>query len=264
MPLTPAEVRNVVFGKSPIGKQGYTEDEVDTFLDLVEAELARLIEENDDLRSRLEQLDRQQGATRSETGSALGPPERPRPVMASPPPLADPSAPEGDPHTQAARVLGLAQEMADRLTTKANTDADATLSQARTQADQLLAAAKAKADGLVQEAKTRAETLLTDARTTAETLERQSRQKTASLEREAAHQHSQTIAALNQEKNTLENKIDRLRALEREYRIHLKAYLTAQLHELDEDETDPPSASQPNRQGVATFGLSTPAETGSR
>jgi DivIVA domain-containing protein len=269
MPLTPAEVHSVVFGKSPIGKQGYDEDEVDTFLDLVEAELARLIEENtrlieenDDLRNRLERLDQQQGATRGETGSALSPPELPRPVMALPP-LVDQSAPEGDPHAHAARVLGLAQEMADRLTSKANTDADTMLSQARAQADQLLAAAKAKAESLVQEAKTRAETLLTDARTTAETLERQSLEKTASLEREAARRHSETIAALNQEKNTLENKIDRLRALEREYRIRLKAYLTAQLHELDGDDTVPPPAPQPNRQGVETFGRSTHAETGS-
>ena len=261
MPLTPAEVRNVVFGKSPSGKQGYHEDEVDTFLDLVEAELTRLIAENDDLRRRLDQLDRQQGATREMTGSAVGP-GLPHPVLAAPPPLAHQSAPEGDPHAQAARVLGLAQEMADRLASQAKTDADALLSRARTQADELLAAAKAKAEGLVQEAKTQAETLLTDARTTAETLGRQSREKTAALEREAAHQHSQTVAGLNHEKNTLENKIDRLRALEREYRIRLKAYLTAQLHELDEDETDPPPAPQPNQQGVAAVEPSTPAERG--
>ncbi|MCX6465420.1 MAG: DivIVA domain-containing protein, partial [Pseudonocardiales bacterium] len=42
MPLTPADVHNVAFSKPPIGKRGYNEDEVDAFLDLVEAELARL------------------------------------------------------------------------------------------------------------------------------------------------------------------------------------------------------------------------------
>ena len=51
MPLTPADVHNVVFKKPPIGKRGYDEDEVDAFLDVVEAELARLIEENNELRS---------------------------------------------------------------------------------------------------------------------------------------------------------------------------------------------------------------------
>ena len=40
MPLTPADVHNVVFKKPPIGKRGYDEDEVDAFLDLVEQALA--------------------------------------------------------------------------------------------------------------------------------------------------------------------------------------------------------------------------------
>src|SRR4051812_45443698 len=53
MPLTPAEVHNVAFKKPPIGKRGYDEEEVDAFLDIVEVELSRLIEENNDLRSRL-------------------------------------------------------------------------------------------------------------------------------------------------------------------------------------------------------------------
>jgi DivIVA domain-containing protein len=52
MPLTPAEVHNVAFKKPPIGKRGYDEEEVDAFLDIIEVELARLIEENNDLRSR--------------------------------------------------------------------------------------------------------------------------------------------------------------------------------------------------------------------
>ena len=51
LPLTPADVHNVVFKKPPIGKRGYDEDEVDAFLDVVEAELARLIEENNELRA---------------------------------------------------------------------------------------------------------------------------------------------------------------------------------------------------------------------
>ena len=51
MPLTPAEVHNVAFKKPPIGKRGYDEEEVDAFLDIVEVELSRLIEENNDLRA---------------------------------------------------------------------------------------------------------------------------------------------------------------------------------------------------------------------
>ena len=71
MPLTPADVHNVAFSKPPIGKRGYNEDEVDAFLDLVEAELARLIEENDDLR---EQVAAARAATRERAGRPGGRP----------------------------------------------------------------------------------------------------------------------------------------------------------------------------------------------
>jgi DivIVA domain-containing protein len=37
--LTPEQVRNVAFSKPPTGKRGYNEDEVDAFLDRVEAAL---------------------------------------------------------------------------------------------------------------------------------------------------------------------------------------------------------------------------------
>lgn len=40
--LTPDDVRNVAFAKPPIGKRGYNEDQVDSFLDDVEATLREL------------------------------------------------------------------------------------------------------------------------------------------------------------------------------------------------------------------------------
>jgi len=79
MPVTPADVCNVVFSKPPIGKRGYHEDEVDAFLDVVQAELARLIQENTDLRNQVEQLDQQRRAALVDTGNNLrpvGPPGR--------------------------------------------------------------------------------------------------------------------------------------------------------------------------------------------
>ena len=57
MPLTPADVHNVVFKKPPIGKRGYDEDEVDAFLDEVEAELGQLVTENTVLRDRVTVLE---------------------------------------------------------------------------------------------------------------------------------------------------------------------------------------------------------------
>ncbi|HEU5130309.1 MAG TPA: DivIVA domain-containing protein [Glycomyces sp.] len=56
MPLTPADVHNVTFKKPMLGKRGYDEDEVDGFLDEVERELARLSDENGELRAQIESL----------------------------------------------------------------------------------------------------------------------------------------------------------------------------------------------------------------
>ena len=57
MPVTAADVRNIVFNKPSIGKRGYHEDEVDAFLDVVGAELARLHTENNNLHNRVDQLE---------------------------------------------------------------------------------------------------------------------------------------------------------------------------------------------------------------
>src|SRR3981081_2595891 len=72
MPLTPAKVHNVAFKKPPIGKRGYDEEEVDAFLDIVEVELSRLIEENNDLRSRAGSGSAAAAAAHTETAAELG------------------------------------------------------------------------------------------------------------------------------------------------------------------------------------------------
>jgi DivIVA domain-containing protein len=262
MPLTPADVHNVAFSKPPIGKRGYHEDEVDAFLDLMEAELARLIEENNDLRNQVEQLDQQLRAAPIDTGPPLRPLEPPPPVMAPvPPPMREQTSPGGDHNVQAAKVLGLAQEMADRLAGEAKAEADGMLRNARTTSEQLLSEARAKADGMVNEARARAETMLNDARTGAETLDRQSREKAVSLERDAARKHTEVIAALSQEKSTLEKKIDELRTLEREYRTRLKTYLQSQLRELDGRGSAAPADPMRNPQHLVASGSGVHAET---
>jgi DivIVA domain-containing protein len=264
MLLTPAQVHNVVFGKPPIGKRGYNEDEVDRFLDVVEAELTRLLAENDDLRRQLEQPDKHHRGAPPDTGSADHSPEPPGPVMASPPPLVNQAAPPGDHSVHTTKVLDLAQQMADQLTSAVQAEADQILSQARAHADQLLSAAKTKADSLMQEARTQADTLLAHARTTAEAREQQARDNAAALELQATQQRSQavaeTIAVLRQQKKTLEYTIDRLRTLEQEYRTRLKTYFLEQLHELDGDETGPPTAPIPNPPSLAAVGPNTHAE----
>nr|WP_207630842.1 MULTISPECIES: DivIVA domain-containing protein [unclassified Actinopolyspora] len=250
--MTPADVHNVAFSKPPIGKRGYNEDEVDAFLDLVEAELARLVEENGDLRNQVEQLESQLQSAHSDLDEARSQPastggaeesapaasassEEPRRLQPVPPPAAsEQTSPGGDQHVQAAKVLGLAQEMADRLTGEAKTESDNMLSEARTKSEQLLSDARTKADSMVNDARSRAETMLNDARSRAETLERQAREKAAGLERDAQHKHAEVMGNITQEKNALEKKIETLRTFEREYRSRLQSYLESQLRELQD------------------------------
>ncbi len=267
MPLTPADIHNVAFSKPPIGKRGYNEDEVDAFLDLVEAELARLIEENNDLRNQMEQLEEQLAeasvaASRPAPSRAV---EQTQAVMAPVPrpSMVEQTSPGGDHHVQAAKVLGLAQEMADRLTGEAKAEADGMLGEARTKSEQLLSDARAKADSMVNEARGRAETMLNDARTRAETLERQAREKAASLERDSTRKHAEILGSINQEKSALEKKIDELRTFEREYRTRLKTYLESQLRELDGRGSAAPAEGQGGRQGFASTGFAARADAGS-
>ena len=261
MPLTPGDVHSVAFSKPPLGKRGYHEDEVDAFLDLVEIEMARLIQENNDLRNKIEQLNQQQRAAPVDTGPDLRPLGPPQSVMApAPPPMRELSSPGGDHNIQAAKVLGLAQEMAERLTGEAKAEADGMLSDVRTKSEQLLSQARANADGMVNEARTRAESLLTDARTRGETLDRQSREKAVSLERDAARQHTEIIAALSQEKSSLEKKIDELRTFEHGYRSRLKTYLHSQLRELGGGGVATPADAMRTQQGLVASGFGAPAE----
>src|ERR1700709_2218684 len=98
MPLTPADVHNVVFKKPPIGKRGYDEDEVDAFLDVVEAELARLTEENNELRA---------GGPRPVAHAGGAEPPAAPVVQAPPPPAAQAPAPREDDSARASRMLAL-------------------------------------------------------------------------------------------------------------------------------------------------------------
>jgi DivIVA domain-containing protein len=61
MALTPADVHNVAFSRARVGKRGYSEQEVDLFIDLVEQELIRHIEEDAELRRRNAELRNRDG-----------------------------------------------------------------------------------------------------------------------------------------------------------------------------------------------------------
>ncbi len=75
MPLTPADVRNKQFSTTRL-RPGYDEEEVDAFLDEVEAELDRLIQENEELRAKLAEVLRGGKSSVSALSSPLSDPKR--------------------------------------------------------------------------------------------------------------------------------------------------------------------------------------------
>jgi DivIVA domain-containing protein len=210
MALTPADIHNVAFKKPSIGKRGYDEDEVDAFLDLLEAELTRLIEENNDLKAQVEDMQRS------------GPPGPRRPV---PPPEQMPPPPPVQSRideNQVVKVLAMAQETAEKYVADAKTEADRMVGEARAAADRMIGEARGKADAMMAEARTRSDAV-----------GREARGKAAALTQEAERKHNEIIGGLERPKTTLENRIEELRTFEREYRTRLKSYLESQLRDLE-------------------------------
>ena len=222
MPLTPADVRNKQFSTTRL-RPGYDEEEVDAFLDEVEVELDRLIQENEELRSKLAESLRGGRPAVSALSSPLADPEpemlAPETMMPEPEHRPEPvrvSMPSEDNMDTAARVLALAQQTADQAIADARREADETLGRARREADEILGKARRQAEQITSDARARAE----------------------SLERDAQERHRQAMGSLVQQREELERRVDDLRAFEREYRSRLKAYLEGQLRDLEAGSTD--------------------------
>jgi DivIVA domain-containing protein len=220
MPLTPADVRNKQFSTTRL-RPGYDEEEVDAFLDEVEVELDRLIQENEEFRAKLAECLRGGKSAVSALSSPLAEPElmAPEPMMPEPERRPEPammSMPAEDNMDTAARVLALAQQTADQAIADARREADETLGRARREADEILGKARRQAEQITSDARARAE----------------------SLERDAQERHRQAMGSLVQQREELERRVDDLRAFEREYRSRLKAYLEGQLRDLEAGATD--------------------------
>ncbi len=246
MPLTPADVHNVVFKKPPIGKRGYDEDEVDAFLDVVEAELARLIEENAELRAlvdragsggRDERFANSQTTTFAEPPRAAAPPPpppTPAPAPAAPEPMvATQTGPVGGDNDRTSRVLQLATETADRYVSEATAEAEQLRNSAKADSERMLSEARTNSERMLSDAKSRAESMVSEAKNRAETMEREARAKATAITQDVERKQVETLAALEEKRIAAEKNIDQLRTFEREYRSRLKSYLELHLRELN-------------------------------
>ena len=221
MPLTPADVRNKQFSTTRL-RPGYDEEEVDAFLDEVEAELDRLIQENDELQSNLAESLR---GSRPAIPAMSSPLPGPEPEMLAPHMLGAPAAvqnqerrPEpmardtpGHDMDSITRVLSLAQQTADQAVADARREADDTLGRARREANEILTKARHQAEQITSDAQARSE----------------------SLEHDTQERYRQALGSLVQRREELERRVDDLGAFEREHRGRLRAYLEGQLRDLD-------------------------------
>jgi DivIVA domain-containing protein len=248
MPLTPADVHNVAFKKPPIGKRGYDEEEVDAFLDEVERELARLIEENNELRAQVERGGRG-GAPAGPGGDARLAAE-----------LNDVKAQLDRVQRDKAAAEQAARAMQAELEQVRAQGGPAGGGDGEQQALRVLMMAQRTADDHVADARREADKLLSDARSKAEEVTREARAKADALERDARQRHQEAMGGLDAKRTALQKHIEELKQFEREYRTRLKAYLESQLRDLGdhgkglEVELNPVEASMLASGGLAAAG----------
>ncbi|HWG92764.1 MAG TPA: DivIVA domain-containing protein [Mycobacteriales bacterium] len=264
MPLTPTDVQNKQFTVTRV-KAGYAIEEVDSFLDEVESELARLLRENNDLRNRA-----------VSAPAAPAPAPEPEPVRAAAPvaPPA-PAAPMGASEGQEAalRTLLLAQRTADeavaearaeaaQLVASAQAEAESLLTAARTEAEQTLAAARAEAEQVRSGSRSEADATLSRARAEAERTLATARDQAVQMEQQAAAKVQAATGDLEERQRSLETRIDELHAFEREYRTRLRAYLENQLRELASRTApdDDGGVGVPATSRTSAVGLAAPAD----
>lgn len=128
MSLSPQDVRDKQFATVRM-RAGYDMDEVDAFLDQIEAEIARLLGDNDELRSRLAAAQSQ--ALRHDTTETNLRTPAPAPAVV---PAPAPAPAVADIPAQALAMLEAAQRTADETVATARAEADALLSEARRRA----------------------------------------------------------------------------------------------------------------------------------
>ncbi|MCX4388013.1 DivIVA domain-containing protein [Micromonospora peucetia] len=219
MPLTPADIHNVAFKKPPIGKRGYDEEEVDAFLDGIEHEIIRLIEENEslrrrsvhgpsahegdslsaagyaelsELRSRLQRVMSEKADTERVRDLLQDDLERARAQAAS---RTEGGAQDG----QVTRVLEMAQQTAD-----------GHIADARREADKLVGSALGQAQSLVDEAQANA----------------------GKTEDTALQRYRDAIRTLENERDALQRRVEELTGFGRDYQERLRVEVTHRMHNM--------------------------------
>lgn len=198
MALTPEDVVNKRFQPTKF-REGYDQDEVDDFLDEVVVELRRLGQENEELRQRL---------TAGES--------RPSEIQHSSAPAGAFAAPA--PAPVAEPVVAPVPEQAPASNVYAGGDP----SSDPNNTNNLLQLARRLHEEHVREGIEKRDALIAEGHATA-----------ARIVSDAEQQQRAQLGTLEQERHSLEGRVEELRGFEREYRAKLKDHLEGLLHDLD-------------------------------
>jgi len=221
MPLTPADIHNMAFKKPPMGKRGYDEEEVDGFLDEVEQQLIRLLEENEVLRDQMQRPGT--GAGGAGTSAAIN---------------AEFSA-------VGAQLARVQQERA-----RAEQEArslQAELEQARNavpaglarsgggddRGSAVLMMAQRTADDHLRDARLESETLLSAAREESDQIIRDAQVKASTTEGDARRNHTDAMTSLQDKRAALLEQIEQLGQLAQSYHAALNSHMQQQLQDMD-------------------------------
>jgi DivIVA domain-containing protein len=239
MPLTPEDVSTKRF--TPVRlREGYDMGEVDTFLDEVEAELERLIKENEDLRAKLSATD---GGTSAIAMPGKAPDKAPEKAAEPTPEKAaeaekvedEPAEKVAEPAAEkpAAVAASATEEIKVYTAAEASSAATRLLELATRNADEVVSEAIQEAEQIVGAARTEAERLEAETRSKADKLEQEARARAQNLDSEVENKRREMLGDLEREKRRLDTEVEDLRGFEREYRSRLKSYFTEQLQALE-------------------------------
>ncbi|BBH67521.1 cell wall synthesis protein Wag31 [Actinoplanes sp. OR16] len=221
MPLTPADIHNVAFKKPPIGKRGYDEEEVDAFLDEVEQELTRLLEEN--------------GALRDQAQRGGGTPPSAASTMVLNNEFAELAAQLErlqEARARAEQNARSTQAQLERARAEASSQSQALVPVDDDRNSRVLMMAQRTADEHMRDAQRESDSLLGNAQNKAEQLLSDAQLKAGTIESDARRNHAEAMDGIVEKRAALLDEIDRLGQLASGYQEALTNHVQQQLMDL--------------------------------
>jgi DivIVA domain-containing protein len=215
MPLTPADIHNMTFKKSALGRRGYDGEQVDALLDAVTLDMIELLEQNEALREQT----RRAGAAVAYT--------TPR----------DPAVMELSAVNDVLYRARLANEQAEQVArnlrnrldrARRAVPADAVADRPEAGAEGVLALAQRTADRRVHEARREADALLLDARERSERIAEEARSTAQDIAENSRRHDDDSETDLQSRRAALSREVDELTDFAGSYRTALRDHVRRQ------------------------------------